>query len=86
MLGMAALICAAEYPCFENGARRNDHITLANCNALFRRYDACLYFLIVTFSTVGYGDMYPATTVGRAVRRGVVRASDAATRRGDATR
>ena len=44
-----------------------DDLQLADCNARFRHYQDCVYFLIVTFSTVGYGDMYPATRLGKGV-------------------
>lgn len=42
-------------------------LQLDNCNSRFRHYGDCIYFLIVTFSTVGYGDMYPATRLGRSI-------------------
>ena len=38
----------------------------------FRRFDQCLYFLMVTLSTVGYGDMSPATQEGRLLLIGIL--------------
>jgi hypothetical protein len=67
VLSMGALISCAEYPCGPNAVRHDRLEELGNCNIAFRSYDRCIYFLIVTFSTVGYGDMYPATQVGRFV-------------------
>jgi hypothetical protein len=63
----AAIVCMAEYPCVERSEKLEDDLQLADCNARFRHYQDCVYFLIVTFSTVGYGDMYPATRLGKGV-------------------
>ena len=63
----ACIVCAAEYPCVERAEKLEDDLQLNDCNARFRHYQDCVYFLIVTFSTVGYGDMYPATRLGKGV-------------------
>lgn len=57
LLTMSVLVCCIEFPCDDD---ENDE-----CNAYFKSYVHCLYFIVVTFSTVGYGDMYPATREGR---------------------
>lgn len=64
---VAAGVCAVEYPCEPNAVRFEHHHQLDKCNGWFKRYDMCVYFLFVTIATIGYGDMYPATLVGRNV-------------------
>jgi len=72
----AALVLACEYPCpiikdcfiTPDGGFFDD----CNCNAMFRSYFRCIYFVVVTFSTVGYGDMYPSTNRSRAVIMGCI--------------
>ena len=36
-------------------------------NTKFADYYSCLYYFIVSQSTVGYGDMYPVTLLGRII-------------------
>lgn len=62
-----ALISAVEYPCAPLAVRKNDMKQFADCNDWFKRFDQCLYFLVITLATIGYGDMYPATIQGRIV-------------------
>lgn len=67
LAAFGALMCAVEYPCAPLAIRRNDMTQLNDCNDWFKRYDQCLYFLVITLATIGYGDMYPATIQGRIV-------------------
>jgi len=68
----ASLVLACEFPCpilkgcqiYPDGAFDSDE---CNCNPSFRSYYQCIYFIVVTFSTVGYGDMYPSTNRSRSV-------------------
>lgn len=59
LMSSAALILAVEFPC----------IDLADdpekCTAGLQKFHMCIYFIVVTFSTVGYGDLACATTLGR---------------------
>lgn len=36
-------------------------------NPIFSDYYSCLYYFIISQSTVGYGDMYPVTILGRVI-------------------
>ena len=61
----SCLVCTFEYPCLPNAIRNATPLEMEICNPWFRRFDQCIYFLVVTMSTIGYGDMYPATRAGR---------------------
>jgi len=71
VLATAALILACEFACpivqdcsiYVDGSFDAD----CSCNTAFRHYYQCVYFTIVTFSTVGYGDMYPSTNRSRTI-------------------
>jgi hypothetical protein len=58
----ASIILIVEYPC---EAYTNPIIT--NCQPQLQGFGTAIYFLIVTMSTVGYGDLYAATPVGRLI-------------------
>mmetsp|Transcript_20967 Transcript_20967/g.72209 ORF Transcript_20967/g.72209 Transcript_20967/m.72209 type:complete len:697 (+) Transcript_20967:169-2259(+) len=62
---LATVIGALEYPCAVNAVRNDNAYQLERCNVGFKRFDICVYFMVVTLSTVGYGDLYPATQAGR---------------------
>ena len=40
---------------------------VSQCHPEFQQFHLTLYFIIETFSTVGYGDISPVTTPGRMV-------------------
>lgn len=40
--------------------------TINNHGASFSSYASCLFFMLVTLTTIGYGDLYPTTIGGRA--------------------
>ncbi len=47
----------AEYPCEADG--------FANCHDEFKQFHTTVYFIVVTLSTVGYGDITAGTNFGR---------------------
>ncbi|KAJ8613519.1 hypothetical protein CTAYLR_002211 [Chrysophaeum taylorii] len=65
LASIGAVVCAVEYPCEPNAIRLDKPLQLEECNDWFKRYDQCIYFLVVTMATIGFGDMYPATIEGR---------------------
>lgn len=54
----AAIILAIEFPCEAMSPR-------AACQPALHEFHLCLYFIICTLSTVGYGDLTAATDAGR---------------------
>lgn len=66
ILATAALIQAFEFPCpaeVDSGAI---------CNPAFKSFHLAIYFIVVTLSTVGFGDVYAATTAGRMIMIGII--------------
>lgn len=72
LMAMATVVCSVEFPCEPNARRHDNRLEAESCNPHFKDYIQCLYFLVVTLSTVGYGDMSPATREGRLVVLGIV--------------
>lgn len=59
ILSTAALILAIEFPCMSL-IQSNEH-----CSTALQSFHLAVYFVVVTLATVGYGDIYAATDLGR---------------------
>ena len=67
-LGKVAVVAAAIVVAGAATAYRAEHPV----NDLFGTYGDALWWAVVTLTTVGYGDVYPITTMGRLVGTGIM--------------
>ena len=61
LMSTAALVLAVEFPCLELAPTALQH----SCNDQLQRFHTCVYFVVISISTVGYGDVVCVTDVGR---------------------
>ena len=61
LMSTAALVLAVEFPCLELAPSSLQH----SCNDQLQRFHICVYFVVISISTVGYGDVVCVTDVGR---------------------
>ena len=61
LMSTAALVLAVEFPCLELAPSTLQH----SCNDQLQRFHICVYFVVISISTVGYGDVVCVTDVGR---------------------
>ena len=59
LLSTAALVLAVEFPCLYVAAQP------ARCTGELQRFHICVYFVVISISTVGYGDVVCVTDLGR---------------------
>ena len=59
ILSTAALILAIEFPCISLASAPS------RCSGELQSFHLAVYFVVVTLATVGYGDIYAATDLGR---------------------
>jgi hypothetical protein len=58
---LASILIFLEFPC----RSVVDDFLLNKCDRNIHYYHNCVYFLVVTMTTIGYGDMIVVTTAGR---------------------
>ena len=61
LMSTAALVLAVEFPCLQLAPSALQH----SCNDQLQRFHICVYFVVISISTVGYGDVVCVTDVGR---------------------
>lgn len=66
----AALVLALEFPC--EALKPPDDRTNNSCSPDLQRFHVALYFLIVTLSTCGYGDVACVTDLGRCLMSAII--------------
>ena len=59
LMSTAALVLAVEFPCRQVAT----HPEL--CTGVLQRFHLCVYFVVISISTVGYGDIVCVTDLGR---------------------
>lgn len=64
----AALVLALEFPC----AAVAPADLVAGCTTQLQRFHIAVYFLVVSLSTVGYGDVNAATDLGRCLMTAII--------------
>ena len=61
LMSTAALVLAVEFPCLQLAPTSQQRL----CNEQLQRFHICVYFVVISISTVGYGDVVCVTDVGR---------------------
>jgi len=62
LMTTAALVLAVEFPCQFVNTDSEVH-----CHSELQRFHLCIYFVVISISTVGYGDIVAVTDLGRMV-------------------